>query len=105
MGGVGTLAKLDQAPVNWLEPRGKGHHVGCCLSFCQLGGQGSWSRLWWLLQVAQSGLDAGLPVLPRPSLPQAPGVWGCQEPSRGTCGPGGDQSWGGPVVSLIRLRG
>lgn len=39
MGGVEDIIALDQAPVNWLEPRGKGHHVGCCLSFCQLGGR------------------------------------------------------------------
>ena len=45
MRGVGALAKLDQALVNWLEPRSKGHHKGCCLPFCQLGGQGSWPRL------------------------------------------------------------
>lgn len=58
--GCGGTGQVGPGMANWLE------HVGYCLPFSQLGEEGSFTRLWGLLQVAQTGLDAGLPVHPRP---------------------------------------
>ena len=64
---VGILAKLELAqPVAGL--RGRGRQIGFRQLFCPLGGEGSCTRLWGLLQVAHSGLDAHLSVYPEACL-------------------------------------